>query len=966
MASTAPRAALALLCIFAVLAILLPRGVFMVKRHDFKRCDQSGFCIRQRAYADLADLAPTSLAASYSLDLPSIMIDSTAGTVRARLVDAARPSVLFSLELDLLAESTVRLRVIEESPIRSRHQLHPPTSDQALALDVPKPASGSTVKVVDGAVRAEFKVAGKETVVSLGIEAFKVVVTSAGVPVLTMNEFGYLHYEHHRNKSDPVEPEPTPEGELSEAEKEIQRLKGQITKDMWEESFGGKQDSKPYGPTSIGIDINFPGSEHVYGLPEHASSFALKPTRGAEAPYTDPYRLYNFDVFEYELDNPMALYGSIPFLMAHSAETTLGVLFINSAEMWVDVEKVQSDADKLALGDEKSGPVSSKAARPSTRTHWMVESGILDVMLFLGPKPHDVSNQLSLYSGRSAMPQYFAIGYHQCRWNYQDEQDVADVDANFDVNDIPYDVLWLDIEHTDGKRYLTWDSVKFPTPKAMQEGLASKGRKMVTIVDPHIKSDDGYRVSKKAKDLDLFVKGPNGKDSFDGWCWPGSSNWIDYVNPDSRKFWAEQFKYSAYEGSTPSLYTWNDMNEPSVFNGPEITMPKDNRHYGDLEHRDVHNLYGALVHRATYEGHLLRNDGTDRPFVLSRAYFIGTQRYGAIWTGDNFAQWDHLDYSVPMILSTSIAGVVFSGADVGGFFGNPEPQLLVRWYQTGVFQPFFRAHAHIDTKRREPWLFGEPYTSLIREAVRTRYRLLPYLYTLFWEANQNGKPVMRPLVSEFPEDKNTFDVDYLFMLGSDLLVAPVTVKDAPSIEVYLPTESNWYDYATLEKVNSGTITVETPLEKTPVFLRGGSIIPRRDRIRRSSTLTLKDPFTLVIALDAKNSASGQLYVDDGRSYEHEKGAYILTNFVFANGVLTATTARVDGAKQPAGLVEKLGSRVERLILTGLKAAPKSVVVKGGSRLEFQSETLSGGGGVVVTVKDPKVMIGESWGIEVHV
>jgi alpha 1,3-glucosidase len=237
---------------------------------------------------------------------------------------------------------------------------------------------------------------------------------------------------------------------------------------------------------------------------------------------------------------------------------------------------------------------------------------------------------------------------------------------------------------------------------------------------------------------------------------------------------------------SPTLYTWNDMNEPSVFSGPEVTMPKDLLHHDDWEHRDVHNVYGSLLHRSTYEGHLLRSDGTDRPFVLSRAFFAGTQRYGPIWTGDNMAEWEHLRASIPMLLSIGIAGIPFCGADVGGFFGNPSPELLTRWYQLGAYQPFFRAHAHIDTKRREPWLFGDPYTGIIRDAIRARYRILPYLYTLNLEAHVSGWPVMRPMMYEFPGDEHVLRMDDQYMLGDGLLIKPVGYEGLASVDVYLP------------------------------------------------------------------------------------------------------------------------------------------------------------------------------------
>lgn len=207
-----------------------------------------------------------------------------------------------------------------------------------------------------------------------------------------------------------------------------------------------------------------------------------------------------------------------------------------------------------------------------------------------------------------------------------------------------------------------------------------------------------------------------------------------YYSSLSGEWWAERFSYEHYVGSTADLYTWNDMNEPSVFNGPEVTLRKNAMHFGDWEHRHVHNLYGLLMHQATAMGLVNRNERRDkRPFVLSRAFFAGTQKWGAVWTGDNKADWGHLKASEPMILSLGLAGITFSGADVGGFFGNPSPELLLRWYQAGAYQPFFRAHAHLDTARREPWVHGEPWTTRIRQTILARYQILPYIYTLYYK-----------------------------------------------------------------------------------------------------------------------------------------------------------------------------------------------------------------------------------------
>ena len=377
------------------------------------------------------------------------------------------------------------------------------------------------------------------------------------------------------------------------------------TDGMWEEKFGDHLDTKPYGPMSVGADISFPASTHLFGLPEHASSTQLKGTTGNGAHYKEPYRLYNLDVFEYELDETMALYGEVPLIISQSKTSgTVGVFWFNPTETFVDVEN-PNDID-------------------GTKTHWISESGIIDLFLLPGPDPKTIYQQYATLTGRMPLPSIWSLGYHQCRWNYRDEQDVYQVHNKFEELDYPYDVLWLDIEHTDGKRYFTWDKNLFPNPITMQEKLNSQGRKMVTIIDPHIKRDNNYYVHNKATKKGLYIKDKNGQKDYDGWCWPGSSSYLDFTSKAVRNWWAKQFKYDNYIGSTPSLFTWNDMNEPSVFNGPEVSMQKDLRNLDGVEHREWHNLYGMLFQKATALGLTRRNEGENvRPFVLSRSFFAG-------------------------------------------------------------------------------------------------------------------------------------------------------------------------------------------------------------------------------------------------------------------------------------------------------------------------------------------------------
>ena len=229
-------------------------------------------------------------------------------------------------------------------------------------------------------------------------------------------------------------------------------------------------------------------------------------------------------------------------------------------------------------------------------------------------------------------------------------------------------------------------------------------------------------------------------------------------------------------------------------------MHKDAIHDSYWEHREVHNLYGLLVTLSTYEGLLMRSKHQERPFILTRSVFAGSQRYSAVWTGDNEAKWSHLKAVLPMVLSMGIGGIPFVGSDVGGFFKHPSTELLVRWYQLGAYSSFFRQHAHIDTPRREPWLFGQENLRIIREAITDRYQMLPYWYTLFHTHSQTGSPVLRPLWYEFPGDSETWPIYQQVMLGSAVMVCPVTETGQASLEVYFPEEDNcWFDKKTFDR-----------------------------------------------------------------------------------------------------------------------------------------------------------------------
>uniref|UniRef100_A0A2K5HFR9 Glycoside hydrolase family 31 N-terminal domain-containing protein n=1 Tax=Colobus angolensis palliatus TaxID=336983 RepID=A0A2K5HFR9_COLAP len=940
-----------------------------VDRSNFKTCEESSFCKRQRSIRP--GLSP------YRALLDSLRLGPDSLTVH--LIHEVT-KVLLVLELQGLQKNMTRIRIDELEPRRPRYRV-----PDVLVADPPT-ARLSVSGRDDNSV--ELTMAEGPYKIILTAQPFRLDLLEDRSLLLSVNARGLLEFEHQRaprvsfsdkisltlgsmwdkiknlfsrqGSKDPAEgdgaqPEETPrDGDKPE------ETPGKAEKDepgAWEETFKTHSDSKPYGPMSVGLDFSLPGMEHVYGIPEHADNLRLKVTEGGE-----PYRLYNLDVFQYELYNPMALYGSVPVLLAHNPHRDLGIFWLNAAETWVDISS--NTAGKTLFG-KMMDYLQGSGETPQTDVRWMSETGIIDVFLLLGPSISDVFRQYASLTGTQALPPLFSLGYHQSRWNYRDEADVLEVDQGFDEHNLPCDVIWLDIEHADGKRYFTWDPSRFPQPRTMLERLASKRRKLVAIVDPHIKVDSGYRVHDELRNLGLYVKTRDGSD-YEGWCWPGSAGYPDFTNPTMRAWWANMFSYDNYEGSAPNLFVWNDMNEPSVFNGPEVTMLKDAQHYGGWEHRDVHNIYGLYVHMATADGLKQRSGGMERPFVLARAFFAGSQRFGAVWTGDNTAEWDHLKISIPMCLSLGLVGLSFCGADVGGFFKNPEPELLVRWYQMGAYQPFFRAHAHLDTGRREPWLLPSQHNDIIRDALGQRYSLLPFWYTLFYQAHREGIPVMRPLWVQYPQDVTTFSIDDQYLLGDALLVHPVSDSGAHGVQVYLPGQGEvWYDIQSYQK-HHGPQTLYLPVTLSSVskrggnvcLRRGGTIVPRWMRVRRSSECMKDDPITLFVALSPQGTAQGELFLDDGHTFNYQtRQEFLLRRFLFSGNTLVSSSADPEGHFETPIWIERvviIGAGKPAAVVLQTKGSPES-------RLSFQHDPETS----VLVLRKPGINVASDWSIHLR-
>lgn len=489
------------------------------------------------------------------------------------------------------------------------------------------------------------------------------------------------------------------------------------------------------------------------------------------------------------------------------------------------------------------------------------------VIVIEGESPQEVLQKLAGLIGTITMPPRWALGYHQCRYSYYPDSRVKEIADEFRNRQIPCDVIWLDIHYMDGYRIFTFHPERFPDPKGVNDYLHSRGFKSIWMIDPGVKKEPGYFVYDQGTAGDHWVLTGEGEE-FNGNVWPGSCAFPDFTRPETRAWWASLYKDFMAQGVDG---VWNDMNEPSVFKVKTRTMPEDNLHRGGGvlpagQHAQYHNVFGMLMVRATRRG-IMEANPDRRPFVLTRANYLGGHRYAATWTGDNLSTWRHLRYSVSMIMNLGLSGQPFAGPDIGGFAGAGSPPMFARWFGIGVFFPFARGHTANGNIDKEPWAFGLQVEESCRTALERRYRLLPYYYTLFREASLTGMPVMRPLFFADPQDPDLRDEDDAFLIGSDLMVLA---------QVWKSTD---YDHA-LPTGIWRTVTLrgdkdEADDNQPELRIRGGAIIPL-GRVVQNTTEESLDPLTLLVCLDESGRARGKLYEDAGDGWAFREGKYRTT------------------------------------------------------------------------------------------
>jgi alpha-glucosidase len=478
------------------------------------------------------------------------------------------------------------------------------------------------------------------------------------------------------------------------------------------------------------------------------------------------------------------------------------------------------------------------------------------------------------------MPPRWALGYHQCRYSYYPESTVRFVAQNFRVRRIPADTIWLDIHYQDGYKPFTWDAERFPNPARLVSDLSQQGFRVVTIVDAHPKKESGYEPYDTGIAGDHFVKNADGS-IYEAPVWPsraernpGPSVFPDFTRPPTRTWWGSLYARFLDLGIAG---IWNDMNEPAVFDTPTGTMPLDVRFDNEgapASHAAVHNVYGLLNARSTYEG-LQRLRPNARPFVLTRATYAGGQRYAAVWAGDNVSEWTHLRGSIPVLLGMGLSGMPFVGVDIGGFAEAPSAELYTRWLQLGVFYPFMRTHTTFGTPDQDPWSYGTDHEALNRRAIELRYELLPHIYNVMHDASVSGLPALRPLMLEFPNDPVTYGLDDEAMFGRDLLIAPVLWPNASERSVYLPA-GTWVDFWTGARfAGNATYRVPVTLRSIPIFVRAGALIFEHPVVQHTGELR-GQPLRIVAAAGGDGETS--LYEDDGETRAYEQGMSVTRVF----------------------------------------------------------------------------------------
>ncbi|MBK8444561.1 MAG: DUF4968 domain-containing protein [Sphingobacteriales bacterium] len=555
------------------------------------------------------------------------------------------------------------------------------------------------------------------------------------------------------------------------------------------------------------------------------------------------YTHWNTDYFAYP-EHADPLYVSIPFYIGVHQGTQYGIF----------VDKSQRSVFNFGASNHRFA-------------YFAVQDDEVDYYFL---HDNDVAGILRAYSqltGTLPLPPLWALGFQQCRYSYYPDTEVLTLAQTFRDKQIPADVLYCDIHYMDAYKVFTWHQQYFPQPKKMIAALRKQGFHLTLILDPGIKTEEGYEPYESGLQEDVFIKYPD-QSNYSASVWPGVCYFPDFTKPDTRRWWGKRVGNLVQQGLDSF---WNDMNEPASWGQCTPDLLEFDYEGEGATHKQARNIYGMQMARATYEGAVQHLKGK-RPFVLTRAGFAGIQRYAAVWTGDNVSNDGHLLLGVRLLNSLGLSGVGFCGVDIGGFCGDASPVLFSRWISIGAFSPFFRCHSMINSRDSEPWSFGEEAEEIARNYIALRYRLLPYLYSLFYEATQSGLPPMRSLAITHTHDERIYqgDFQHQFMFGNSLLICPCDSHQRFT-KVYLPQGSDWYSLHSDDYYTGGQeMIVEAPAERLPIFVKAGGMLLLQSVVQYTAQKP-EDTLEIHVYDSEQNSDDEMLYYeDDGETYQYQK------------------------------------------------------------------------------------------------
>ncbi|TBX18166.1 alpha-glucosidase [Clostridium perfringens] len=564
----------------------------------------------------------------------------------------------------------------------------------------------------------------------------------------------------------------------------------------------------------------------------------------------------NFNTDDPETDDDsITYYKTIPFYVALKEEATYGIFFDNSFRSYFDMGKEMGD-----------------------RIFFGAIGGQIQYYFIPGENIKEVVKNYTALTGRMEMPPLWSLGYQQCRFSYFSQEEVRELVKTFEEKDIPLDVVYLDIDYMDGFRVMTFKTPNFDDAAGLIGDLKEKGIRTITIIDPGVKVDEEYDVFKRGKEGNHFTKKLDGE-MFIGAVWPGDSAFPDFSNKDCREWWKSELKKFISEHGMDGI--WNDMNEPCVFNNDHKTMLETCLHNSDngvIEHKEFHNRYGFEMSRCSKEAQEELHPN-ERGFSMTRATYAGGQRYSSVWTGDNMSLWSQMRMSISMNANLGISGFSFVGNDVSGFGLDSSEELFIRWMEMGPFIPIFRNHSNMYTRRQEPWAFGPRAEKIAKKSIELRYELLPYIYDLYYISHKEGLPIFRPMIMEYEKDMNLLNMREQFMLGENMLVAPVLYEGERSKTVYLP-KGSWFNYFTMEKLQGGKwYKLPCELDEILVFVKEGAIIPTYNKKFRN---VKERPNNILLKVFGEN-AKGFHYNDDGHTMEYLEGKYTYMDIKVVDG-----------------------------------------------------------------------------------